>query len=96
MTKALGIALAGATVNHSGSNAASAYPFMVANGFKFNLSAFSLLIKINAAAPSFNVEALAAVTEPSLLKTGLKVGIFSIFTFLYSSSSVTKIGSPFR
>jgi len=33
---ALGSAFEGATVNHSGSLAASAYPFIVANGVNFN------------------------------------------------------------
>ena len=56
--------------------------------------AFSLLIKTNAAAPSLMVEALAAVTVPSLENAGRKLGILSINTFEYSSSSVTIFSSP--
>ena len=84
----------GEVVNHSGACSASANPFIFAKGFKPNSSAFSLLIKTKAAAPSFMVLALAAVTVPSLINTGFKVGIFSKFTFLYSSSSENKT-SPF-
>ena len=61
----------------------------------FSSLAFSELIKIKADAPSFNVEALAAVIVPSLSKTGRSCGIFSNLTFLYSSSSVTIIAFPF-
>ena len=42
--------------------------------------------KISIEAPSFRVEALAAVTVPSFLNTGLSVGILSNFTFENSSS----------
>ncbi len=40
------------------------------------------------------VDAFAAVTVPSFVKAALKAGIFSIFTFLYSSSSEKITGSP--
>ena len=68
---------------------------MYASGFNPNDSAFSSLIKTNAAAPSLIVEAFAAVTVPSLVNTAFKVGIRSIFTFVNSSSLETIIGSPF-
>ena len=75
--KAFGSAFEGATVNHSGSLAASAYPFMVAKGCSPNSSALSLLISTSAAAPSFIVDAFAAVTVPSFVKAARKPGIFS-------------------
>jgi hypothetical protein len=53
-------------------------------------SAFSLLINTNAAAPSFRVDAFAAVTVPSFLNTGFRVGILSNFTAAGSSSSANK------
>ena len=40
-------------------------------------------------------EALAAVTVPSFLKTGLRVAIFSGLAFFGPSSSATITGSPF-
>ena len=52
LESAFGKASEGASVNHSGSFAASAYPFMVARGFSPNSSAFSLLMSTTAAAPS--------------------------------------------
>jgi hypothetical protein len=55
---------------------------------------FSSLISI-IAAPSFIVDALAAVTVPSFEKTAFKVG-FSILTLVNSSSLDTIIGSPLR
>ncbi len=94
--RALGSALAGATVNHSGSKAASAYPLMVASGLRPRDFAFSALIRTNAAAPSLIEEAFAAVTVPSLVKAGLNAGILSINTLLYSSSVLKIIGSPLR
>ena len=60
---------------------------MVANGVIPNDDAFSSDIKTKAAAPSFIVEALAAVTVPSFEKAGRSAGIFSNFTLVYSSSS---------
>ena len=95
-SNALGKAFAGAVVNHSGSCAASAYPLIVAKGVKPSSLAFSSLINMTAAAPSLIVEALAAVTVPSLENAGLSAGTFSSFTFLNSSSSLTIIGSPRR
>jgi hypothetical protein len=64
---------------------------MIARGLIPNSSAFSLLINTNAEAPSFNVDAFAAVTVPSFLKTGFKAGILSNLTALYSSSSATTV-----
>src|SRR5690606_6191770 len=47
-------------------------------------------------APSFRVDALAAVTVPSFLKTGFNCGILSKLTELISSSSSTTVTSPLR
>jgi hypothetical protein len=53
-------------------------------------------INTKAEAPSFNVEALAAVTVPfSLWNTVGSVPILSKLTDLYSSSSAKIMGSPF-
>ena len=93
---AFGTAIEGAVVNHSGACSASAYPLIIAIGFKPNCSAFCLLIKTRAAAPSFIVEELAAVAVPSLEKAPFNSGILSKRTFLYSSSSFMMIGSPLR
>jgi hypothetical protein len=41
------------------------------------------------------VEAFAAVTVPSLVNAGFKLGILSKFTFENSSSLLIIIGSPF-
>ena len=60
----------------------------------FNSAAFSALIKTRAEAPSFKVDAFAAVIVPSLSNTGRNAGIFSILTFLYSSSSEIIKASP--
>ncbi|MNX96045.1 hypothetical protein D3C86_1283450 [compost metagenome] len=69
---------------------------ILANGFNPNSSIFSFDIRIKAEAPSFNVDALAAVTVPfSFWKTVPNVGILSNLTALYSSSSEKTIGSPF-
>jgi hypothetical protein len=59
-----------------------------ANGFNPKDSALSSLISIIAAAPSFIVDALAAVTVPSFEKTAFKVGFFyfdisELFIFRY-------------
>ena len=91
-----GTALAGAVVNHSGSWAASAAPAMRARGLRPRALALSSDISTNAAAPSFRVEALAAVTVPSLVKAGRSDPTFSRTTFLYSSSSVTATTLPLR
>ena len=90
---ALLIAKAGAVVNHSGACAASANANIFANGFKPNSFTLSPLINTNALAPSFKVEALAAVTVPSFSKTGFKVLTLSKFTLVNSSSVETKIAS---
>ncbi|MNR10351.1 hypothetical protein D3C85_1265990 [compost metagenome] len=58
--------------------------------------ALSALIKTKAAAPSFRVEAFAAVTVPSFLKTGFSAGILSNLTAVGSSSVSIKVISPLR
>jgi hypothetical protein len=68
----------------------------MANGFKPNANAFSSDIKTIADAPSFKVDALAAVTVPSFLNTGFNPGILSNFTALNSSSSATMVIAPAR
>ena len=93
--RALGAATVGAVVNHSGSCSASAKDTIRAKGVIPNSLTLASLINIVAAAPSLMVEALAAVTVPSLVNTARSVGILSNFTFLYSSSWATTIGSPF-
>ena len=92
---AFGMAMEGVVVNHIGSCAASAKPRIFAIGFIPSSCAFSLLINTTAAAPSLMVEAFAAVTVPSFVKTGFNPGIFSKFTFLNSSSSAKNVTSPF-
>jgi len=54
----------------SGSTPACAQEAMRARGLRPRRLASSALIRTTAAAPSFSPEALAAVTEPSLLKAG--------------------------
>ena len=64
------MANAGATGKSMGSVAASKKPAILANGLRFNFCAFSLVVSIRAAAPSFNVDAFPAVTVPlSFYKT---------------------------
>ena len=68
--------MVGAVVNHCGACAASAKDSILAIGFKSNFLTASTLAKINAEAPSLIVEALAAVTVPSLENAALNCGIF--------------------
>ena len=93
---ARGTALAGAVVNHSGSWAASAEPAIRARGLRPSWAAFSSDISTNAAAPSFRVEALAAVTVPSLVKAGRSEATLSRIRLLYSSSWATCTTLPLR
>ena len=95
LDNAFGKANAGEVVNHLGSCSASANPFIMAIGLIPNSFAFSALIKTNAAAPSFMVLALAAVTVPSLLNAGFSCAIFSKFTFEGSSSLSIIMPAPF-
>ena len=64
-------------------------------GVKLYFFIASSLAKTKAAAPSFIVEAFAAVTVPSFVKTGLRLGILSNLTLLNSSSSSTIVTLPF-
>ena len=84
----------GDVVNHSGDCSASAKPRMRAIGLRPSASAFSRLISSTAAAPSFRVEALAAVTVPSLVKAGRRPGTLAKSTFRYSSSSLITVVLP--
>ena len=65
-----------------------------AKGVTPSSSALALLVSTTADAPSLRLEALAAVTVPSGLKTGRRVGILSYLTCLYSSSSITTVSPP--
>ena len=93
---AFGTATDGVVVNHSGACSASANERIFAIGFNPNSFALSALINTNAAAPSFMVEAFAAVTVPSFIKAGLREGILSNLTLKGSSSLANTIGSPLR
>ena len=93
---ARGTALAGAVVNHSGSWAASAEPAIRARGLRPSWAAFSSDIRTSAAAPSLRVEALAAVTVPSLVKAGRSELTLSRMRLLYSSSWATCTTLPLR
>lgn len=67
---------------------------ILAKGAKLFFWAYSALVTTRALAPSFKVEALAAVTVPFLSKAGLKVGTFSKLILVNSSSSVTRVVLP--
>lgn len=60
----VGIASAGAMGKSIGSVAASWNPTILARGLRLSFCAFSEVVNISAAAPSFNVEAFPAVTVP--------------------------------
>ena len=62
-------------VNSTGARAAPAQPVIRASTVRPSARARSALISTSAAAPSLIDEALAAVTGPSFLKTGLRVAI---------------------
>jgi hypothetical protein len=67
-----GMASAGAILKSIGAQAASANAIIFANGFTPNSFAFAAVINTTAAPPSFNVEALPAVTVPSINQFVLK------------------------
>ena len=85
----------GVVVNHSGACSASAAASMRAIGFHPLAEVVSPEARTSAAAPSFMVLALAAVTVPSDWKAGERAGIFSNFTFHGSSSLSTTMAAPF-
>jgi len=85
---AFGIAKEGAVVNSIGAFSASASPIILARGVNPRLMANLAVVKTSAAPPSFSGDAFAAVTVPSGLKTGFKVGTLAAFNFLIPSSSV--------
>uniref|UniRef100_A0A0E9XEA9 Uncharacterized protein n=1 Tax=Anguilla anguilla TaxID=7936 RepID=A0A0E9XEA9_ANGAN len=73
-----------------GATAASAKATILASGVTFSLLAASAVIRTRAAAPSFKVLALAAVTVPfSFWKTVFSLGTLLKSTRLHSSSSLT-------
>jgi len=90
-SRAFGTASAGAIGKSIGSVAASANPRTRASGVQPSAAAFSALIKIIAQAPSFNVDALPAVTVPSFLKTARRLPNFDSLKRVYSSSLVTTV-----
>ena len=90
-SRAFGTASAGAIGKSIGSVAASANPRTRASGVQPSAAAFSALIKIIAQAPSFNVDALPAVTVPSFLKTARRLPNFDSLKRVYSSSFVTTV-----
>jgi hypothetical protein len=59
---------------------------MRARGFRPREAALARDMRSMADAPSLRVEAFAAVTTPSFLKEGLRVGILLMLTLLNSSS----------
>jgi len=71
-----------------GSVSESAYPTILAKGYKLCSFNFSSDIKINEQPASSNFEELPAVIVPLFEKAGLNNGIFSLIYFLCSSSSV--------
>jgi hypothetical protein len=79
-------AYAGAMLKSIGASSASYQPIISANGSSLSWLTSYSLIKTKEQAPSFNLEALAAVTVPFLLNTGFKVGIFSCLKSWTSSS----------
>ena len=90
-SRAFGTASAGAIGKSIGSVAASAKPRTRASGVQPSAAAFSALIKIIAQAPSFNVDALPAVTVPSFLKTARRLPNLDSLKRVYSSSLVTTV-----
>ena len=90
-SRAFGTASAGAIGKSIGSVAASAKPRTRASGVQPSAAALSALIKIIAHAPSFNVDALPAVTVPSFLKTARRLPNLDSLKRVYSSSLVTTV-----
>lgn len=60
----VGMAKAGAIGKSIGSVAASWNPATLAKGLRLSFCALSAVVRIRAAAPSFNVDAFPAVTVP--------------------------------
>ena len=85
----------GASVNLAGWSELVACPTIRAIGFSPCLSIADSLASTKAEAPSEIELELAAVTVPSDLNAGLRVGIFSMFALPGCSSSET-VYSPFR
>eukprot|EP00043_Microstomoeca_roanoka_P023604 m.258924 g.258924 ORF g.258924 m.258924 type:complete len:349 (+) comp32889_c0_seq1:304-1350(+) len=96
LSSALREAKIGPTPMIDGSSPAVAYEAMRASGVRPRFSASSADISNTAAAPSLMPDALAAVTEPSLVKAGRSFCIASIVApwRMYSSASTTV--SPLR
>ena len=81
-------------MNHFGSWAKLAWAIIFASGF-LELSFFiSSEARTRAEAPSFILDALAAVILPSLSNAGLRFGILSNLALLGSSSCSTRV-EPF-
>ena len=67
-----------------------AQEIILAMGLIFNFFQVSSFISVTVAAPSFNPDALPAVTVPSFLKTGLSELIFSSVEPCLGNSSFLK------
>mmetsp|Transcript_14970 Transcript_14970/g.30045 ORF Transcript_14970/g.30045 Transcript_14970/m.30045 type:complete len:208 (-) Transcript_14970:703-1326(-) len=87
--RARGTASEGAVVNSTGSLAASPNPRTRNSGVRLFSRAYFPEVMIIAEAPSFSLDALAAVTVPSLAKAGRSVRSLSRFMPLNSSSTPT-------
>src|SRR5579862_3874615 len=89
------MAPAGVVVNHSGACAKPAYATTRARGVAPAARAADSLASTSAAAPSEIEEELAAVTVPSLLKEGFRLGNFLI-SMVGGVSSLSTTCSPLR
>src|SRR5688500_4253152 len=85
-SKSLRMAPTGAVVNQPGSCACVEWPTTTARGARPRFSAVERRIMTRAAAPSDIELEFAAVTVPSRLKAGFKVGIFARFALKGCSS----------
>src|SRR5271165_4553813 len=85
----------GANVNHSGSRAKLAYPRIRASGLRPAEAEKDSRANTSADAPSEILEELAAVTVPSFLNAGLRVGILAT-SRVKGVSSLSTTTSPLR
>ena len=84
----------GAVVNHSGSWATEVWATILAMGLRPWALAYSAVVTTTAEAPSLILEALAAVTVPSLSKAGRRLGILARSARKGSSSRSTTVTAP--
>src|SRR5213080_4430070 len=74
-----------------GSTPADEYALIFASGFRPSSFARDAFIRTTAAAPSFNPDALPAVTVPSLLNAGFNAASDSVVTPCFTNSSVSNV-----